>query len=140
MYLRSFHPVIIRNEFAEDIFISCLSITAYHNCERSSPGAQKHLCHISRTGLRLYNFFQFSTPLMKRWVLSSNSCALFHNWSGKMLRSSVIRYGKFNFGSGYLLNEGDFEYGHQNEKLLSQSNKTFLFEEFFDIFTLKFLQ
>ena len=57
-----------------------------------------------------------------------------------MLRSSVIRYGKFNFGSGYLLNEGDFEYGHRNEKLLSQSNKTFLFEEFFDIFTLKFLQ
>ena len=90
MYLRSFHPVIIRNEFAENIFISCLSITAYHNCERSSPGAQKHLCHISRTGLRLHNFFQFSTPLMKRWVLSSSSCALFHNCSGKMLRSSVI--------------------------------------------------
>ena len=57
-----------------------------------------------------------------------------------MLRSSVIRYGKFYFGSGYLLNEGDFEYGHRNGKLLSQSNKTFLFEEFFDIFTLKFLQ
>ena len=57
-----------------------------------------------------------------------------------MPRSSVIRYGKFNFGSGYLLNEGDFGYGHRNEKLLSQSNETFLFEEFFDIFTLKFLQ
>ena len=55
-------------------------------------------------------------------------------------RPSVITYEKINFRARYLLKEGYFEYDHRNKKFFVESNETFLFGNFFDFLTLKFLQ